>query len=51
MNFHVVSARKGQAGVTIAQAFIEMESGKHDDDKRPESKTAPEAARKGTGLG
>lgn len=35
-----------QEGIEIAQQFIETESGKHDDSRRPQLKAALEVARK-----
>ena len=35
-----------QEGIAIAQAFVETQSGKHDDSRRPQLKVALEAARK-----
>ena len=35
-----------QEGITITQAFVETQSGKHDDSRRPQLKAALEAARK-----
>ena len=35
-----------QEGITISQAFVETQSGKHDDSRRPQLKAALDAARK-----